>query len=199
MSDLEQPRLEEAPPAEPSGMDTNRKIQLGLAAALVVVALGMYGWKAAAVGAVEEKMAQAEIQHAQARAQLLEQARQRDARRAEEALGRFGTPLAWAIRREVMSSNLDQVDQYLSDLVQMPGFQSAVLAKPDGKVVVASDRKQLAVPFSSLYPAQYLQAAEIRVEPVAGGTLRAIIPVLGLNQHLGTLVLEYAPPPFALQ
>lgn len=199
MSEMEQPHLEEAPASKPSGLDTNRKIQLGLVAALVVVAVAMYAWKAAAVGEVEARLAELEASQAQARSQLLEQARQLDARRSEEALGRFSLPLAWAIRREVMAANLDQVDQYFSDLVQLPGFQSAVLAKPDGKLAVASDRSKLAGPFSSLYPEQYLQATEIRVEPGSGGSLRAVIPIMGLNQHLGTMVVEYAPPAFGLQ
>lgn len=192
MNDTENSTQKAPLPDKPAGMSTCRKVQLGLATALVVVALGMYGWKVAAVGAVER-------QAAEARSQLLEQVRQHDVQRTEAALRRFSTPLAWAIRREVMASNLDQVDQYFVDLVKVEGFQSAVLAMPDGKITVASDRKLLAVDFSTLYPAQYLQASDIRIEPAADGKLRAIIPIMGLNQHLSTLVLEYAPPPFALQ
>jgi hypothetical protein len=190
---------EQIPQPAPTGMDTNRKIQLGLAAALVVVAVGMYAWKVSAVGVVEDKLVQAEAQHTQARSQLIEQARQLDARQTEVALRQFSTPFSWAIRREVMASNLDQVDQYFTELVKLQGFQSAVLAQPDDKVIVASDRKQLAATFSSLYPAQYLQASEIRIEHAANGNLRAIIPILGLNQQLGTVVLEYAPPAYTLQ
>lgn len=190
---------ETTPQLAPSGMDTNRKIQLGLAAAMVVVAVGMYAWKVAAVGAVEEKLAQAEAQHVQARAQLIEQAGQLNARHAEAALHQFSTPLAWAIRRELMAGNLDQVDQYFTGLVQTEGFQSAVLAQPDDKVVVASDRKQLAQAFSSIYPAQYLQVRATKIERAANGNLRAIVPILGLNQHLGTVVVEYMPPAYTLQ
>ncbi len=182
-----------------AGLDTNRKVMIGLGAALVVLAVALYAWKVAAVGAVEDKLAQSQAQHVQARAELIEQARQLDARGNEEALRRFGTPLAWAVRREVMAANLDQVDQYLTDLVQIRGFQSALLANPEGKVIVASDRKQIAAQFSSLYPAQYLQAGEIQVEQVPEGKLRAVIPIMGLNRRLGTLVLEYTPPPFTLQ
>lgn len=182
-----------------AGMDTNRKIMLGLAGALIVVAVGMYAWKSAAVGAVEDKMAELQAQQIQARADLIEQARRLDAQHEEASLRRFSAPFAWSIRREMMASNLDQVDQYLSQLVQMEGFQSAVLASPDDKIVVASDRKQLAVPFSSVYPAQYLQAKDIMVERTASGGLRSIIPVLGLNQQLGTLVLEYAPRAYPLK
>lgn len=181
------------------GMDASRKVILGLGAILVLVVIGMYIWKTAAVGAVADQLAQAQAQQAQAHAQLLDQARQLDARRGEEALSRFSIPFAWVIRREVMAANLDQVDQYFTDLVKMEGFQAAVLAQPDGRIVVASDRKKLADAFSSLYPAQYLQADAIKIDHAANGGLRAIIPIMGLNQHLATLVLEYTPPAYPLQ
>lgn len=186
-------------PARPAGMDRQRKIILALIGALLLVAAAMYGWRAAAVNALESRLAEVEAEHAQARGQLVEQARQLDARQSEEALRRFSVPIAWVVRREVMAGNLDQVDQYFTDLVQMQGFQTALLAKPDGKVLVASDRKMLAAAFASLYPAPYLQASEIKTERSANGKLLAVIPIMGLNQQLGTLVLEYAPPAYALK
>ncbi len=96
-------------------------------------------------------------------------------------------------------SNLDQVDQYFTELVRIEGFLLAVLATPDDKVVVASDRKNLTAVFSSLYPAQYLQAKAVQVERAADGNLRAIVPIMGLNQHLGTVALEFTPPAYTLQ
>lgn len=191
--------IEETAKPKDSGMDPNRKIMLGLVIALLLVAAIMHGWRVASVGAMENKLAVAESKQAEARAQLIEQARQLDTRKTEESLRLFSVPIAWVIRREAMAGNLDQVDQYFTDLVQMRGFQAAVLARPDGKILVASDRKQLADAFASLYPAEYLQASDIRVERTASGNLRAIIPVLGLNQQLGTVVLEYTPPAYTLQ
>lgn len=190
---------EETTTSKPQGMDTNRKIMLGLVVALVVVAGLMYGWRVAAVGTLENKLALVESQHAQARDQLIEQARELDLRHAEESLRLFSTPFAWAVRREAMAANLDQVDQYFTDVVQLPGFEAAVLAKPDGKIMVASDRKQLAQPFASLYPADYLAFNDIKIMREAGGRLRAVIPILGLNQQLGTLVLDYTPPAYPLK
>lgn len=189
----------DTPPSARSSFDTPKKIMLGLVIALVVVAAGMYLWKAAAVNQVEERLVAVRAQEAQARTELVERARQLDARADAESLKLFSVPLAWAIRRELMASNLDQVDQYLAELVRMPGFQSAVLADASDKVIVASDRKYLERSFSSIYPAQYLQAKAVAVEPAAQGGLRAIIPILGLSQQLGTLVIEYAAPAYTLK
>lgn len=176
-----------------------RNIQLGLVAALIVVALGLYGWKVMAVNAVETRLAQAEAQQREARAQLLAQAQQVAARRNEAALGTFGIPLAWAVRREMMAGNLDQVNQYFTELMQIDGFESALLALPDGKIVVATDSKQLSRDFSVLYPPAYLEDRVARVERTADGKLRSIVPVLGLSQALGTLVVEYRPAVFSLE
>ncbi|SFO01300.1 hypothetical protein SAMN05216386_2353 [Nitrosospira briensis] len=176
------------------GMSRERKIMLGLVVALLIVAVGMYGWKVAAVEAVENRLAQVEAQQAEAHAQLIGQAKQLDDRRAEEALNLFSIPFAWAVRRELIAGNLNQVDQYFGQLVQMRGFKSAVLAKPDGKVIVASDRKKLAETFSSLYPDVDPNSNEIKLEKVGNEIFRAIIPILGLNKHLGLVVLEYMPP-----
>ena len=189
----------ETPASPTQSLDTPKKIILGLAIALVVVAIGMYFWKVAAVGDVEKRLDAVRAEEAQTRAELVERARALDARADAEALKRFSVPLAWAIRRELMASNLDQVDQYLSQLVQTPGFQSAVLADTEDKVVVATDRKHLGAAFSSLYPAPYLQAKEVTVEQGNNGGLRAVIPVMGLSQQLGILVVEYAEPPYALK
>lgn len=181
------------------GMSRERKIMLGLVVALLIVAIGMYGWKVAAVEAVENKLAQADAQQAEAHAQLTKQAKQLDDRRAEEALRLFSIPFAWAVRRELMVGNLNQVDQYFGQLVQIRGFKSAVLAKPDGKVIVASDRKKLAETFSSLYPGVDLNSNEIKLEKAGNEIFRAIIPILGLNKHLGMVVLEYVSPAYSPQ
>ncbi len=182
-----------------SGMDTNRKIMLGLVITLVVVVLGMYMWKSSAVSSVQKQLVEVQAQEAQARTELVERARQLHAKHDADALKRFSAPLAWAVRRELMASNLDQIDQYLTGLVQMQGFESALLANPEGKIVVATDRKKLAEAFSALYPADYLQAKDVMVLPTATGGLRAVVPIMGLNQQLGTLVVEYVSPAYTLQ
>lgn len=191
---------------EPGGMSRERKILLVLGAALLMVVVGMYSWKVASVKAVENKLdqveaklAQVDAQQAEAHTRLVKQAKQLDDRRAEEALRLFSIPFAWAIRRELIAGNLDQVDQYFGELVQIRGFKSAILAKLDGKVIVASDRKKLVETFSSLYPGADLDSNEITVERASNGSFRAVIPILGLNKHLGTAVLEYLPPAYPLK
>jgi type II secretory pathway component PulM len=192
--DMDQVENNGAAASKFSRMSRERKIMLGLVAALLTVGVGMYGWKVAAVNAVENRLAQVEAEQAEAQAQIINQAKQLEDARVEEALRLFSIPFAWAIRRELMAGNVNQVDQYLGQLVQIRGFESAVLANPDGKVIVASDRKKLVETFSSLYPGVDLSTNEIKLEKAGNGTFRAIIPILGLNKHLGVVVLEYRLP-----
>ena len=87
---------------KPKGMSGERKIMLGLVAALLIVAVYMYGWKVSAVDAVENKLSQVETEQAEPRHNLVNEAKQLNDRRAEDTLRLFSIPFAWAIRRELM-------------------------------------------------------------------------------------------------
>lgn len=95
----------------------------------------------------------------------------------------------------MMANNMDQVDQNVSNLVKQKGFVQIVVAKADGKIAVASDRKFLASPFASLYPASYLTAEKITVEDKGQGKWLLVIPVIGLSARIGTVVMDYEVPP----
>ena len=170
-------------------------------AALVVIALvgGMYAWKSVSGSRLVAQLEQVEAQRAADRQALLQQAQDVDARKTEAALRQFAVPFSWAVRREAMANNLDQIDQYFTDLVQMPGFESATLARPDGKIAVATDRKRLGQAFEAFYSAAYLQADQIQVTRLPSGNLGMMVPILGLNQKLATVVVEFKPGAYPLQ
>ena len=112
----------------------------------------------------------------------------------KQSLSMLGIPTAWAIRREMMANNMDQIDQYISDLVKQKGFVQIVVAKADGKIAVASDRKFLGSEFGSLYPASYLTTEKITVEDKGQGKWILVIPVMGLSARIGTVVIDYQAP-----
>lgn len=166
---------------------------------VAAVAIAVIGWLAVSKGMAVKQLEEA------AAAEHAELTKQADARHAEtmkqvvvqrteavkQSLSMFGLPLAWAVRREMMANNLDQVDQYVTDLVKQPGFERVVVAKADGVVAVASDRKQQGAAFGSLYPERYLTAEQISAEETAPGKWLLVVPVMGLNARLGTLAIEY--------
>ena len=94
----------------------------------------------------------------------------------------------------MIDGNMAQVDQYISDLVKQKGFEQIVVAKENGKVAVASDRKNLGVDFSGLYASTYLTAYKITVENKGQGKWLLVIPVMGLSARLGTIAIDYQVP-----
>jgi hypothetical protein len=162
---------------------------------VTAIAVAIIGWltisKGMAVRHAEETVA---VQ----RAELMKQAEIRQAETVKQSLEMFGVPLAWAIRREMMADSIDQVDQYVTDLVKHKGFERVVVAKADGAVVVASDRKQLGAAFSSVYPERYLTAEQISVEQTAPGKWLLVVPIMGLSARLGTVAIDYQAPPSVL-
>ena len=162
---------------------------------VAAIAVAIIAWLAVSKGV---KVKQVEEAAATERATLLQRAAARHAATVRQSLTLLSVPLAWAIRREMMSENLDQVDQYVTDLVKQKGFERVVVAKIDGTVAVASDRKQLGIAFSSLYPERYLTAEQISAEETAPGKWLVVVPVMGLSARLGTVAIEYQASPSAL-
>ncbi|HSJ80132.1 MAG TPA: hypothetical protein VK910_02875 [Thiobacillus sp.] len=163
---------------------------------IVVAAVGIViiGWLYVSKGiAVRQALETLPAQ----RAEWVKQAEVRQAEMVKQSLSQFGVPLAWAIRREMMGGNLDQVDQYVTDLVKLQGFEGVTVAQADGVVVVASDRRHLGTAFGSLYTERYLTAEQITAEETAPGQWLLVVPVMGLNARLGTVAIEYQAPPSA--
>jgi len=169
------------------------------AAVLLVVVLGMYLWQRSAVGDAERRLEGEKAQVVAEKAAVVKQATEVVAQKRKDALSLFAMPLAWAVRREVNAGNLDQVDQYFTEVVKQPGFTRAVFASADGIVKVSSDRKVLGQRFDELYPAELLSLEETRLVEVTPGTLVVVVPIMGLSQRQGVIAIDstQGPLPFA--
>lgn len=169
---------------------------------VAVIGIAIIGWlcvsKGIAVRQAQEAVRQVQETVVAQRAEWVKQAEARQAEMVKQSLNQFGVPLAWAIRREMMGGNLEQVDQYVTDLVKLEGFEGVTVAKADGSIVVASDRRHLGAAFGSLYAERYLTAEQITAEETAPGQWLLVVPVMGLNARLGTVAIDYRAPPFAL-
>jgi hypothetical protein len=173
-----------------------------LAIIVAVIGLVIIGWfyvsKGIAVRQAQEAVKQAQEDVAVQRAEWVKQAEARHAEMVKQSLSQFSVPLAWAIRREMMGGNLDQVDQYVTDLVKQEGFEGVTVAKADGSITVASDRRHVGAAFGSLYAERYLTAEQISAEEIAPGQWLLVVPVMGLTARLGTVAIDYRAPPFSL-
>lgn len=135
-------------------------------------------------------MKRAETGFAQDRADLVAAAQQRAGSALDEAERRFALALAWAVRGEMLRNNLDQIDQFFAEVVRLPGYKLALLAAPDGKVLVATDRRHVGKAANTVAPAGLLDVAGITRQAASDGAHWLAIPVMGLNSRMGTVVLR---------
>jgi hypothetical protein len=124
---------------------------------------------------------------------LLGQLRTRAGAASETSLSEFGTALAWAVRGEMIRNNLDQIDQFFTEIVKLPGTERVLLAGADGKVVVSTDRLHLGVEASTVVPAEALALPQVTVRSEADGMVLLVVPVMGLNDRLGTVFVTRRP------
>lgn len=183
--------MTETNPNEPQGGAKAFLLHHLLLIVIALIVIAVIGWLAVSKGMA---VRQAEQAAAAERAALVQKSTARQVETVKQSLRLFTVPLAWAVRREMMAGNLDQVDQYVADLVNQPGFERVVVAKADGSVAVASDRKHIGAPFASLYAERHLGAEQIAVEETAPGRWLIVVPVMGLTARLGTVAIDYRVP-----
>jgi type II secretory pathway pseudopilin PulG len=195
-------------PAQPAAKK-KPALSLKLSPVLIVAVVGVVAvivmavWKSMAVSAVEERLTAEKtqaVQQAQAEAaKAVEEGKKAVLGAQREKLILFAKPLAWALRDQVMADNQKQIDGYIGELVKLPGFDHIVLARTDGSIALASDRKMIDGKLESVYPAEVSTAQAPTVLDGEGGKLILAVPVMGLSEKLALLVLTFDPaaPPQA--
>ncbi len=151
---------------------------------LLMMLIGTYLWKNFAVS--------------RAKAQLVRQAAAVITTQNESALRLAAMPLVWAVRSEMLRGNYDQINQYLAQLVQEPNMKEVIVARTDGKVLAATDKKRESAPLTQAFPEAMLRVETIAVSRLENDDILVVAPLLGLNDRLGTLLLVAAPPAYTL-
>jgi hypothetical protein len=188
----EQPSGSETPPAKdapPFQLVVPRRLLYaagGLVAVLVLLPLGVYVWRALSMRSLEHRM------DAQ-KSELLESRQQALKLQARDMLRLSARPYAWAVRAEMLKGNLDQVDAYIRQFVREPGVRSVVLVGKDGKVLLASDRKLETQSAEALASPAIRTATEVVIEE-PGEFIRMGVPIMGFDERMAVLVIDYAPP-----
>ena len=108
-----------------------------------------------------------------------------------EGLEQLSKAYIWAIRKELMANNIEQINLYAIDMVKEKGFQSIITCNNKGIVISATNKKQEGKLFPSFGKSDYLQLQETKVESINDSTLVVASPIMGFNSKLGTLIIEY--------
>jgi len=157
----------------------------GVVTVLLLLVGGTYVWKEWAVRSLERRFA-AE------RGQLSTAQRQALGVQARDLLRLAARPLAWAVRAELLRGNVGQVDDYFREFVRERGVNAVLLVGPDGKILLATNRKLETQAADAFVSKTIIEAPDVMLEEV-GGVLRLGVPVMGFDRRLGLLVIDYDP------
>ncbi len=152
---------------------------------LVLAVAGMYGWKNVAVNS--------------ARTQVSESANRIITEQNKSYLRLVAVPLAWAVRSEMIRDNYDQINQYLNQFVKEKNMKEIVVARPDGTIVVATNKKLEGTSVSGAFSPSVLQEEKTTVSTLENGDIMVVSPIMGLSAKQGILILLYTPPNYTMQ
>ena len=187
-----------AAPSSSMARFAHMRVPLWLVLLVAVLLLALLGWQRVAMNRAEAGLAaerQALSRQFEAdRSALLGELRAKVAANTDEAKRQFGMALAWAVRGEMIRNNLDQVDQFFGEIVKLPHTERVVLADASGTVRVSTDRRHLGAALTTLVPVEATLADKVEVRVQAEGPKLLVIPVMGLNSRLGTVVVSYRQP-----
>lgn len=174
---------------------TQTRLPLWISLALLVLWLITLGWHSVTLSRAEARLekerAAMTAQFDADRSALLGDVRGRIVAENDEARRQFGMALAWAVRGEMIRSNLDQVDQFFGEIVKLPNTERVLLVGSDGTVQVSTDRLHLGAQAATLVAPEALLLPEITVRSEADGTRLLVIPVMGLNTRMGTVIVSH--------
>ena len=152
---------------------------------LVIVVAGMYVWKNVAVN--------------RATAQLSEKAGRIITDQNRMFLRLAVVPLVWAVRSEMIRKNYDQINLYLNQFVKEQNMKEIVVAKPDGAIVAATNKKIEGASIEGIFSPTLLQVDKTTVTSMENGDIMVVSPVMGLSAKVGVLILLYTPTNYNLQ
>jgi hypothetical protein len=154
-------------------------------ALLLIAILGFYLWKGFAVRRAENRLVEARTTWSEETRRALEG-------RTIELLRLSALPLGFAVRSAVIEGDLRTVDAYLDRLVAEPRVERVVFADAGGRVVVATDESLVGRSLTDVYPRLEVASDQPDVY-LQGDRFHAVVPITGINERLGILVLTYAP------
>lgn len=156
-------------------------------------------WKQIAVNQAESQLEKGQaalaLQLEEESQNLIKKAREYADSQYNQEEQRFGQVLAWAVRDQLIRNNLDQIDQYLSELVKMKDTDRVVLISNEGKLLVSTDKRLVTEEASNLYSQDILDLQTITIKSDVAGKKLLVVPVMGLNERMAVIVISYNPPP----
>jgi hypothetical protein len=135
--------------------------------------------------------ARIESQAAAEREALLARASTARATLATDLLKMNALPLSWAVRQALQDKDYREIALYFQQLVGLSRVRRAALVLSDGIIKVASDKKLEGKAAAEAFAGASLVDDGPIVRPRDEHMLEAIVPIMGLNSRLGTVIVHY--------
>ncbi|MGH7567156.1 MAG: hypothetical protein ACREK2_10035 [Gemmatimonadota bacterium] len=143
---------------------------------LALLLMATYLWKVAAVSRTQDR--------------LTEDARHAVEENTRAMLGLAAVPLGLSAREDAMSRNYGLMEERFERLVREPGVERVLYATASDSIAVSTDRSLVGKPLSSAIREEHMLPSGTSVVFV-DSLYQAIVPITGLNERLGVLVLTY--------
>ena len=168
------------------GLNAQTIVIIIIIALMIVIPLGIYLWKQAEIRNLKKDYDNriTEIT-AQANSTI-----DQNNRKNIEVVTRVFT---WAVRSEMLRSNLEQINTYMEDLVRMEGMHIISVINTEGIVVRSTNKKYEGVVYPGPIASELAQINEVVTRSDESGDMVSVCPVMGLDNRIGTLVITYTP------
>ena len=113
----------------------------------------------------------------------------------EHHLRLFAKSFSWAVRTEMMSNNVNQINLYAKEMIKEKNILSIMVLNATGKIICSTNQKWEGRDFSTIGNASYLQSDSTIVDNINDSILIMSSPVMGFNNRLGTLIVNYSLSP----
>lgn len=176
---------------EPLAKIPNMQLPIWYGLVFLGIIVIIFAWKLIAVSKVESDMAK-KLENE--RVVIIQQAREYADQQYIKEEERFGQVLSWAVRGELIRNNIEQIDQYLSEIVKMKDTERVVLIGDDGQLLVSTDKRLEEAKGIEIFPKEILNLQKITIKSDVDGKKILVVPVMGLNKKIATVVVSYKLP-----
>lgn len=176
---------------EPLAKIPNMQLPIWYGLVFLGIIVIIFAWKLIAVSKVESDMAK-KLENE--RVVIIQQAREYADQQYIKEEERFGQVLSWAVRGELIRNNIEQIDQYLSEIVKMKDTERVVLIGDDGQLLVSTDKRLEETKGAEIFPKEILNLQKITIKSDVDGKKILVVPVMGLNKKIATVIVSYKLP-----
>jgi len=171
----------------PAEKTVNRKTLLITILVAIILIVAMWIWKSISTNNLEE---QATVNQNK----LKQQTKTIIAQTHADHLKLLAKPFVWSIRTEMMKGNNDQINIYMNEMVREKNFQRIMVLNNKYAIVSSTNKKDEGKSFDTVDSMSKLSGDDTKVENKGDSILTLKSPIMGFNNRLGTLYIQYKVP-----